>query len=134
MSPPSSFTRAQEIWIVEQYSKLGRVCDVRRRFRIRIEYKMAPHKVPKDWVFTRVIDRFKKTGTLIPAKSSGRPVDKATEENCERVLNLVEQDHSMSIRQMEVELNLSCTTVWRILRKKLHIFPYKAKTVVPLTV
>ena len=46
---------------------------------------------------------------------------------------MVEQDNSVSIRNLGIELDLSVTTVWRILRNKLHLFPYKAKTVVPLT-
>ena len=50
-----------------------------------------------------------------------------------RVLDIVEQVNSISIRNLGMELDLSVTPVWRILRKKLHHFPYKAKTVVPLT-
>ena len=54
-------------------------------------------------------------------------------ENCDRVLALIQQDSTMSIRKLSSELNLSNYTIWRILRKKLHMHPYKPKAFVPLT-
>jgi hypothetical protein len=131
MGPPPPFSRDQEIWIVEQFAKLESLSMVRKRFRV--EFKMSPFLVPKDYAFLRVIKRFKMTGSVVPAKPKGRSSEVLNEENCGRVLDMVAEDHSVSIRQMVMELDLTKTTVWRILRQKLHLYPYKAKTVVPLT-
>ena len=131
MGPPSPFSRDQEVWIVEQYAKLGRFCDVRRSYRL--EYKLDPKTVPKDYAFLRVIQRFKDTGSLVPNRPTGRSSVVLSDENCDRVLALIQQDSTLSIRKLSSELNLSYTTIWRILRKELHMHPYKPKAVVPLT-
>ena len=66
MAPPSQFTMEQQTWIVEQYAKLGRVCDVRKSFRL--EYKLSPRNLPTDMSFKNVIDRFKSSDSVTPAK------------------------------------------------------------------
>ena len=70
MGPPPPFSKDQEVWIVEQYGKLGRICDVRRTYRL--EYKLNPKDVPKDKAFMRVIHKFKEPGSVVPAKPKGR--------------------------------------------------------------
>ena len=109
MAPPSQFTMEQQTWIVEQYAKLGRVCDVRRSFRL--EYKMSPRNVPSDMSFKNVINRFKSSGSVTPAKHQGCAPFKVTEDNCARVKDRIEQDNSISIRKLGMELGLSITTV-----------------------
>ena len=94
---------------------------------------MSPFLIPKDKAFLRVITRFKMTGSVVPAKPKCRSSEVLNGENCGRVLDMVAEDNSVSIRQMVMELDLTQTTVCRILRQKLHLYPYKAKTVVPLT-
>ena len=46
---------------------------------------------------------------------------------------MVENNPSMSIRKISAQLDLGLATVWRILRKDLKMYPYKPKTVQPLT-
>ena len=46
---------------------------------------------------------------------------------------MFEEDNTISIRYMVDHLNLSYGTIWTIMRKKLDLFPYKPKTVQPLT-
>ena len=125
MAPnPPPFSRNQEIWIVEQFARLESLSIVRKKFRV--EFKMSPFLVPNNKAFLRVINRFKMTGSVVPAKPKGRSSDVLNEENCGRVLDMVAEDHSVSIRQMVMELDLSQTTVWRILRQKLHLYTYRA--------
>ena len=99
----------------------------------RLEYKLDPKTVPKDYAFLRVIQRFKDTGSLVPNRPTCRSSVVLSDENCDRVLALIQQDSTLSIRKLSSELNLSYTTIWRILRKELHMHPYKPKAVVPLT-
>ena len=70
MGPPSPFTKNLEVWIVEQYGKLGRIRDVRRSYRL--DYKLNLKDVLKDTAFIRVLHRFKDTGSVVPAKQKGR--------------------------------------------------------------
>ena len=133
MAPYSApFSKEQKIWIIQKYNKLGSIASVRRQFRNEF-LKDSPLKVPKDPAFFRVVRKFNKSGSVTPGKSTGKPATKVTEENSVRVMDKIKEDNSQSIRQIVRELNLSFTTVWRIMRKKLQLFPYKAKSVVPLT-
>ena len=54
-----------------------------------------------------------------------------TEENIERVRVLVDDDQSLSIAEISQQTGLSTTIVWRILRKKLKLYPYKPHEVIP---
>ena len=55
------------------------------------------------------------------------------EELIERIRQLVSNDDSLSIAEISIEVEASQTTVWKILRKHLHLYPYKPHNVVPLT-
>ena len=46
---------------------------------------------------------------------------------------MMEQNPSISIRQLSKELDISIGIVWKILRKELKMYPYKPKNVQPLT-
>ena len=54
-----------------------------------------------------------------------------TEENIELVRVLVDDNQSLSIAEISQQTGLSTTIVWRILRKKLKLYPYKPHEVIP---
>ena len=49
------------------------------------------------------------------------------------VRELIDNNPSISIRNLLVLLDMSILTVWRILRKELKMFPYKPKNIQHLT-
>ena len=131
MPPSSPFTPEQETWIVTTFPQLNSLTAVKRKFRI--VFKLIPKQVPCEKSFKRVVDRFSLTGSVHHQKPAGRPVSQICEENIARVKEMVEEDNTISIRYMVDHLNLSYGTIWTIMRKKLDLFPYKPKTVQPLT-
>ncbi|XP_033224050.1 protein GVQW3-like [Belonocnema kinseyi] len=52
---------------------------------------------------------------------SGRPPTGTSSDNVERVRVAVEQDRRLTVRELEDELGISKSTVWRILTKSLGI-------------
>ena len=57
-----------------------------------------------------------------------------TEENIESVKVLVEGDQSLSIAEIAQQTGLNTTMVWKILRKKLKLYAYKSRDVIPSSV
>ena len=55
-----------------------------------------------------------------------------TPQNILRVKDAIDEDKTLSVRALSLQLDIDQTTVWRILRKDLMMFPYKAKTTTSL--
>ena len=51
-----------------------------------------------------------------------------TPQNILRVKDAIDEDKTLSVRALSLQLDIDQTTVWWILRKDLKMFPYKAKT------
>ena len=121
--PMHQFTEAQQAAIIFQFGELKHATLVRRWFLK--EYPDIPHhQVPVARQFSRVRDRFKKTNTTRPGKSTGRPVTKTTPEMVETVRGWIEADQTLSIPEISVRLDCSYKTAWTILRKKLKVVFY----------
>ena len=127
MPTPSPFTPEQESQIVLQYGKLESIVKLRKWFRLH--YNLEPQHVPGRNQFQRVINRFKNTNSTAHGKPSGRPVSARTEDNVERIRELVTNDSTLSIRNIV----LSFGTVWTILRKNLKLYPHRAHDIIPWT-
>ena len=122
--PEELFTAAQRAQIILQYGKLGNATDVRRWFRKN--YPEIPNsRIPNVRRFSRLIQRFKDTGSTVKGKSSGRKAETMTEENIERIRQMIEDDNSLSINRIARDVGIDRKTVWLILRKKLKEYPYK---------
>ena len=116
--------------IILQHGKLGGPTHVRRWFRK--QYPDIPNsRIPKLRAFARVIDRFKKNGSVHSQSNGGRNVTVMTEENIERVRVLVDKDISLTIAEISRQTGLATTIVWRIMRKKLKLYAYKPHEVIP---
>ena len=92
---------------------------VKRAFAKKFGVDKHPRLVPPEVAFKRVVDRFVKTGSVQIVKQN-RPKTIRTPENVQRVKNLVDRDMSLSVYSMSLELDISQTSVWRILRRDLN--------------
>lgn len=129
----SPFTDEQETWIVLEFGAVRNCLAVRRRFRTK--FHVAPRKIPSVVAFQRIIGRFHSTlGHVRPAVPKGRPpISEETVDAVRQYLApFVERKEAVSLRLIAESLHISISTVWRVLRKRLHWYPYKPHAVVPL--
>ena len=108
----SPFTTEQPAWMIVQYGevksspnwaiKLGR--------KFRIQYKLAPKKVPQLNAFMRLIDRFLSSGSVHPSKPKGCTVSKCTPDKCAIIKTMVEENPSISIRKISGEMEMAIGT------------------------
>ena len=95
----------------------------------------------KNWKSSTLKDLLRKidnTGDCARRPGSGRPKSVRTEENCERVEELIlsqkEQQHSHSTpREIERETGISRSSVRRIIKQDLRLSQFKRKSVQVLT-
>lgn len=91
------------------------------------EYKKR-HKnnpVPDKKTIRVLASKFKLNGTTFNCHRSGRPRTARSEENITRVSQSVVESPQTSIRRRGQQLNISSRSLQRILKKNLHLFPYK---------
>ena len=96
-----------------------------------LDPKKSHHLAPRPFALTRLIQRFDATGGV-----TGRlkdPETVITLENIEIVKQYFTEKPRCGIREGCSELDLSYTTIWRILRKHLHWKAYKPRRVTKLT-
>ena len=95
---------------------------------------MQRRKALKDSPENCLINRFMKTGSvhIEKPKQYKKPVTN-DQENVEKVRELISRNVGMSLNQMSIELNLSKSSVWRILWKSLNFYPYRINLTTELT-
>lgn len=131
----SPFNDEQETWIILEYGATRSYTAVRRNFRHK--FGVPPKEVPNDTTFKRLIDRFVvyKGHTKTSVVTTGRP--SYTDNTVKAVKDFLDpflsRSETVSLRRVASELKLSLATVWRIVRRRLHLYPYKPKLVVPLS-
>ena len=130
----SPFTKQQEAWVILQYGALSNCLAVRRKFRVH--YKLSPFMVPRINAFRRLVSRvLESNGQVRPKAPAGR--SPLTEELVQRVkdflLPYTQNEQAVSLTTMATSLNISVTTAWRVVRKKLGWYPFKPRKVIPLT-
>lgn len=108
----------QKAFCVLQFAKTESVITVQRAYRIR--FGCAP---PSDNNIRRWYHQFEDTGCLCKGKSTGRP--KVSEETVERVRESFTRSPKKSVRKASRELVIPPSTVWKIVRKRLHLHPYR---------
>ncbi|XP_011878323.1 PREDICTED: uncharacterized protein LOC105567789 [Vollenhovia emeryi] len=89
-----------------------------REYARRFPHRRAPY--PR--VFTRLINRVRQTGSVMPNRQddgAGRYYEAYSVENEEAVLACFNEDPCTSIRMISRTLNLSKTTVHRILKNNI---------------
>ena len=74
------------------------------------------------------MERFQETGTVKTRTRASSPM-KNTEQNQQRIKDMVEKNPRVSIRRVSMELNLTIGLVWKVPRKELKMYPYKPHNV-----
>ena len=120
-----TFTKPEKAFFVLEFAKTESwtcawhvQCAFRTKFR-----KEAPERKS----ILRWYGKFMKDGCLYPAKRTGHP--STSDDRVERVRTAFERKPRKSIRRASRELQLLTTTVWRVLRRRLHMTPYKLQLV-----
>ena len=107
----------QEAFCVSQFESCKSVVTVQRVFCGQFN-----HDPPNANNFCRWHSQFAMTGCLCKGKSVGQP--RVSEENVQRIRNSFLQSPKKSVRKASRELGMPVMTVWKVLRKCLHMCPY----------
>ena len=75
------------------------------------------------------VTNFRMTGDASKGKSPGRSRTSRSVENCGRVEEAITQSPSKSTRRLAQQVNIPRTSVNRILKQDLHLYPYKVQVV-----
>lgn len=111
-------SKVEKAYCALEFARTGAVVTVQRNFTRRFN-KPAPHRN----CISRWVRQLQETGCLCPKKSPGRPQTSA--ETVNRIQAAYVRSPKKSTRRASNELQIPQTTVWRILRKRLHFKPYK---------
>jgi transposase len=108
----------EKSYCVLEFAKTNSVTVVQRHFRTRFGRRPPTRQSIYDWC-----NKFETTGCLCKGKSSGRP--RVAEETVERVRAVYQRSPKKSTTRASLELQVPQQTVWKILRKRLKMTPYK---------
>ncbi|TLM65355.1 DUF4817 domain-containing protein, partial [Acinetobacter baumannii] len=123
------FTGADRAFCVREFYKNDNSATVaRRKFR---EHKGLHNfddtptlQTIKNWVA-----KFEETGSTLDKPRLGRPRTSRTEQNIDTVTQSIRENPTQSTRKRARALNVSRTSLQRILKKDLHMHPYKIQLV-----
>lgn len=128
----SKFTAEQKKFIVKSFARNNSATQVRREFLLanKIQGRKRDHYHLKD--FSRINDHFEKNGSILktPVK---RTKTKRTNENLQKIQDMLEEKVQFSVRNAAPKLSFSTSTVWRLLRFESKAKFYRPSTVQPLT-
>lgn len=116
------YTPIQRAQIVELYIKNNHSIVKTQREYCRVT---GIRKKPDKNTIKHLYENFRGSGTLRNLPKSGRPRSARNTRNIDRVSASVERDPETSQNRRAQQLNLSQSSLQRILRKDLHLFPYK---------
>jgi hypothetical protein len=111
-------TPQQKVFCVLEFVRTNSVVTVQRAFRRRFHnvlYRPSPKNI------RRWFQQLQDTGCLCKGKSPGRP--RTSEENVRRIQEAFQRSPRKSISKASHELQKSGTTIWRILKRRLHMNP-----------
>ena len=112
-------------FVVETFfTNSGSITATQRIFRTH--FKLGRHDpVPSRNTILLWIKNFRKNGSALKRRSTGRPRTSTTSENAMEVKASVQQSPQRSARKHAAALRISATSVRRILHKELQMHPYK---------
>lgn len=115
-------TLQQRIYVVQTYYENQR--SIKNTYR-KIRDFFGVSKRPHENSIRNLIKKFEETGSVENIKPPGRPRNVRTSENIAIVSESVVSEPTMSIPRRSQELDISSTSLWRILHLDLHLHPYK---------
>ena len=106
---------------------------VKRLFQT--QFDLHPRQVPASLTIQRIILKFNTAGTVCdqPKGHSGRKKTGRSKDNVAVVRESVVHSPRKSVRRLFAVTNIHPSTVYRILKKDIHAFPYKIQTESELT-
>ena len=119
MARKSPFTNRQLSRIVVLWAQHQSLTKVRREFAKEFHLAKHPRLVPSMTVFRNTITRFNETASAKPNSGGGSKMSVRTPQNILRVKDAIDEDKTLSVRALSLQLDIDQTTVWRILRKDL---------------
>lgn len=124
--PTHSFTLSEKaqcvIWNCEGYGWKA----IQRKFRTKYQKRAPVYLTLRKWR-----EEYETRGSHDHRGGNGRP--NISEERKNDVRDLVKSNPRISLRQLTAQTGVPTTTVWRILRNELRLFPYKLQMGVELS-
>ncbi|CAK1579832.1 unnamed protein product [Parnassius mnemosyne] len=123
------FTGADRAFCVREFYRNNDSATIaRRKFR---EYQNLRNfkDIPSVQTIKNWIIKFEESGSTLDKQRSGRPRTSRTEENIDVVKHSIRENPTQSTRKRSSALNLPRTSLQRILKKDLHLHPYKIQLV-----
>ena len=117
-----AFSRQQKAKCVTWYMETQSITTVRRRFQTK--YGEPP---PVRNTILRWVNNFNSEGNV--ENRTGRGSPPVTEQSINSVRSYFRRHPRRSLRQAERDLSIPYSTVRKILRTLIHMFPYKIKRV-----
>ena len=116
------YSSVQKAFCVLEYAKTQSFKTVQRAFAQRFEKTRSEKVLDKKQIWTWH-KKFKEEGCLCRVKGSGRtPI---SEGNMEQIRRKLVNSPRKSIRRTSFETQIPKSSVWRIVRKRLQMRPYK---------
>ena len=125
-----TWTKEHLVFTTKQYLKHGSVARAQKSFRFVFGQTNSPSKK----VIYRCARNFNSKGSIDKKKPGRAHKTKRTVANIDAVQQRVSATPEISIRRLAQETETSSATVHRILRKDLHLYPYKAQTVQEISI
>ena len=120
------FTSKEKPFCVLEYARTNSNKTVQRALVRKFSKKLPTAKQIWSWK-----KKFENEGCLCRTKESGRPA--TAEGKIERIRQTLLRSSKKSIRRTNMETLIPPTTVWRVVRKRLLMKPYKLQLVQAIT-
>ena len=120
------FTSRKKAFCLLEYAQTNSSKTVQRAFLRKFSKKSPAARQIWSWK-----KKFEDEGYLCRAKGSGRPA--TAEGKVERIRQTILRSPKKSIRRTSMDTLIPPTTVWRVVRKRLVMKPYKLQVVQAIT-
>lgn len=126
------FTQEHKIFLIESYFRSGVQENGEWRYSIQACINEFREKFPQVAIdvknlqntIVNTVQLFRSTGSILRKEGSGRP-SLRTQETVEDVRQRLIDEPTKSLRKLKQEVGLSYGTCQKILKKDLHLYPYK---------
>ena len=115
------YKQEERIRILQAYLRTMSISETQRDYRIHFKTRISPTKN----AIKSLVRKFQETGAVHDAKKTGRPKLIRTEVQINRVATDVANNSNTSIRRRSLQLGITRSSLQRILKKDLKLFPYK---------
>jgi len=127
---PRSLSKDEQVDLIRCYHETGSYSGALRQYRTENSLRSGPCSV---YSLRRLVKRFNKTGSVLDTKKTGRP--SVPETNVAEILqmsNELTDENQLGIsssREVARRLDMPVSTVRKVMRKTLGLYPYHLKPV-----